>query len=274
MYAVGDREVKVFEPGGRLSRHWNTAKPGQCVSVTADGRIHVGEDGQVESYDGTGTLLTTFRDGARLGLVTAVGRADDCLLLADAAHRCIRRYDKAGKWLNDIGTDNNTRGFLMPNGRLDFAVDANGVIHVAHPAKFRVERYAADGKRLGHFGKFGTRAIEDFPGCCNPTSLALMSGGRVVVAEKAPARVKVFDAAGRMLAFIGAEAFDQNSKNMPVAVGVAGKHLHPALPIQRGDGFSERIYVGDTARLHICVFEPEEAAATGPAATPADRVRP
>jgi sugar lactone lactonase YvrE len=205
--------------------------------------VHVGQAGQVQQYDENGKLLTTLRDGERLGLVTSIGLSGENVLLADATHRCIRRYDKNGKLLNDIGAGNNTRGFLIPNGHLDFAVDGKGVIHTANPGKYRIERYTPAGELLGHFGRFGTHNVEDFPGCCNPTNVALTEQGLVVVTEKAPARAKVYDAAGKFLAFIRPDAFDQNCKNMDVAVDSQG-----------------RLYIVDTARLQISVFAPDASA--------------
>ena len=242
VYAVGDRQVKVFGPDGTLQRRWSTDRPGYCVAIDDDKAVYVGEAGQVEKFDTGGNHLTTWRDPGRLGTVTAVGFFGEHVLVADARDRCIRRYDGCGNWLNDIGKDNNTKGFLVPNGYLDFSVDAKGIIHVVNPGKHRVERYSMTGELLGHFGKFGTRRPEDFPGCCNPTNLTLTMQGHVVVTEKAGPRLKVYDAAGKLLAFVGPESFDANCKNMDVAADSQGL-----------------IYVVDTVRLHICVFAPDDA---------------
>jgi len=227
----------VFDRQGNLVRSFQTSKPGYCIAVDDDGTTYVGQAGQVEKFDSAGKRVSTWRDAERMGLVTALGFHAGYILLADAQDRCIRRFDRDGKWLNDIGRDNNTRGFLIPNGHLDFQVDANGIIHAVNPAKFRVERYSLAGKMVGRFGRFGTHRAEDFPGCCNPTNVALTRDGNVVVTEKAGPRMKVFDPEGKMLALVGKDAFDPNCKNMDVATDE-----------------QDRIYVADTVRLHICVF--------------------
>ncbi len=253
IHAVGDGEVKVLDTMGKLHRRWTTDKPGYCVASDNDGVVFVGEAGQVERFDAAGKRLSVWQDPDRLGLITAIAFFGDSVFLADAQDRCIRRYDRSGKWLSDIGRDNNTRGFLIPNGHLDFAVDGQGIIHVANPAKHRIERYTIEGELLGHFGKFGMARPEDFPGCCNPTNLTLTSQGHVVVTEKAGPRMKVYAHAPskpqtsasadspKLLAFVGAEFFDANCKNMDVAVDPQGL-----------------VYVVDTVRLHICVFAPQE----------------
>jgi len=251
LYAVGDREVKVFSPAGQFVRRWQTLRPAYCAFLEepkGEFVVWVGQSGVVERFDENGRNLGGLRDSGRLGTVTAVAVHGDDVFLADASARCIRRYSRAGKWQSDIGKDNNTRGFLIPNGYLDLRIDEAGIIHAANPAKHRIERYSASGDLLGHFGKFGMHRSEDFGGCCNPTNLALLPGKRIAVTEKAPPRLKVFDAAGALLAVVGPEPFHPNCKNMALA---ADSH--------------SRIYVCDTERLQILVFAPEPVPGSLPA---------
>ena len=95
--------------------------------VMVAGQVFVGQAGQVEIFDAEGHLSATWRDEVRMGLVTAVGFSSGSVLLGDARDRCIRRYDAAGSYLNDIGKDNRMKGFLIPNGVVDFGVDAKGM---------------------------------------------------------------------------------------------------------------------------------------------------
>ena len=256
LYAVGDGSVKVFDRDGVFLRQWRTDKAGYSLTVDDAGAVYVGQAGQMEIFDPAGTRSAVWKDADRMGLVTAIGVHGDNVLLADAQDRCIRRYNREGAWQADIGRDNNTKGFLIPNGHLDFSVDSAGVIHAANPAKFRVERYSLAGELLGKFGKWGMQRVENFPGCCNPTNVTLTDNGHVVVTEKAGPRMKVFDAGGNMLAYVGADAFDANCKNMDVAADSRGL-----------------IYVVDTVHLHVCVFAPD-GGAKGESATGASEVTP
>jgi len=244
LWAVGDRAVKLFDPPGKVIRRWKTDFDPICITTDTQRTLYVGHTGGYTRYDDTGKLLGTFRDADRLGRVTAIGFTGQDVLLADATQRCIHRYGQDGRFLNDIGADNNTHGFLVPNGHLEFAVDAEGLIHAANPGKYRIERYSPAGKLLGHFGRFGTKKPEDFPGCCNPTNMTLTPDGRVVVTEKAPPRMKVYDAQGRILAVVTPEFFDPNCRNMDVAVDSRNQ-----------------IYVADTVRLRILVFVSDEPVA-------------
>ena len=238
-YAAGDREIKVFDDAGRLRRRWSTAKPGLAVAVSGDGRVFVGEAGQVEIFDSAGRLSGTWRDEQRLGLVTAIGFSKGNVFLADARDRCIRRYDAGGKHLDDIGNNNRMKGFLIPNGVVDFGVDASDVIHAANPGRHRVERYTPAGQLLGHFGRFDGIDPAGFPGCCNPTNVAVAGRDSIVVTEKAGPRAKLYHFSGKLLAVVAADVFDPSCKNMNVAVDSRG-----------------RISVADTVKLAIIVFEP------------------
>ncbi len=244
LHAVGDSAVKVFSPEGKLLSSWPTVRPGLSIGLTADGRVFVGQTGQVQIFDSAGKELDTWQDSARLGAVTAIGFAGEFVLIADVKDRCIRRFDASGKFINNIGKDNRMRGFLVPNGHLDFAVDERDakqtIILATNSGKHRIERYTLDDKLLGHFGRFGGQDPTGFSGCCNPTNVAMTPSGQIVVTEKAGPRVKVYDTHGELLALMGETDFDPLCKNMDVAVDTDGD-----------------IYVVDTVRLHVCVFAPE-----------------
>jgi hypothetical protein len=235
--AAGDSEIKLFDPAGRLKRRWSTSRPVLSVAVAGDGSVYAGQLRQIEIFDGAGKLLNTWRDDTLLERVTAIGFVPDGVLAGDAADRAIRHFDPNGRFRNNIGKDNPVNGFLIPNGVVDFAVDAHGVIHAANPGKHRVEQYRANGELLGHIGRFHGTDPAGFGGCCNPTNVTVRD--RIYVTEKAGPRAKVYDFDGNLQAVIASAAFDPNCKNMSVAVDARGV-----------------VYVADTVQLAILVFEP------------------
>jgi len=242
LWAVGDSECRAYDAEGVLQQSWLTAMPPHSVAVSRRGEVFVGEEGQVEIFDASGELAGTWSDPEKLGLVTSIGFVDDDVLFGDAVGRAIRRYDSKGQYLNDIGTDNRQKGFRIPNGVVDFGVDADGVIHAANPGMHRVERYAVDGQLLGRFGRFNGVDPAGFSGCCNPTNVAVAGRDQIYTSEKAGPRAKVYDVDGNLVAVIADEVFDANAKNMDIAVDSAG-----------------RVYVADTAQRAVFVFAPEEA---------------
>jgi hypothetical protein len=237
LLAAGDCEIKVFDSAGALRTRWKTELPPLSVASAPNGTVWAGEAGQIEIFDRAGKRQGVWREPKKLGRVTAIGFAGEHVLAADAADRAIRRLDRSGRWLNDIGKDNNVNGLLIPNGAVSFAVDERGVIHAANPGKHRVEQYAADGKLLGHIGRFGQNDAAGFPGCCNPTNVAV--SGAIYVTEKAGPRAKVYDLAGKLLAVIASEPFDPNCRNMAIAAGPRG-----------------RVWVADTVKLAVFEFAP------------------
>lgn len=240
VYAAGDSEVKVFDRQGKLERRWQTAKSCHAVAIAPDNRVFVGEAGQVEIFDGGGKPVGTWRDPELLARVTAIGFHKTSVFFGDAAHRSIRRYEN-GVYTNTIGANNAKGGFHIPNGVVSFGVDIDGVIHAANPGNHRVERYAASGESLGHIGRFDGIDPAGFPGCCNPTSVAVAGRDRIYVTEKAGPRVKAYDFSGKLLSIIATTDFDSNCRNMAIAARAHGP-----------------VYVTDPVRLAILAFAPEQ----------------
>jgi hypothetical protein len=239
IYALGDREVRVFDAKGDFLRGWRAPEDAACLTVGPDERIYLGARGRVEIYDASGNRAGGFPvgDAGKPADVTSIKVFQKEVLMADAAARFIRRYDSNGKQLATIGTQNKTHSFILPNRSLDFAVDAQGIVRAGDTGRHRVTSWKLDGEPLGYFGKFGQKNPEDFTGCCNPVNLAVTPDGMVVTAEKANARVKVYEPGGRLLAVIGSEYFDNSCSNVHLAVDSKG-----------------RILTGDPVRREIKIF--------------------
>jgi hypothetical protein len=176
--------------------------------------------------------------------VSAIAAHGGDILVADASARVIRRFDEAGRQRNLIGDRGKTKTFMLPNGKLDLAVDAAGVVRATDTGRHQVTAWTLDGAPVGKFGKFGMQDPADFVGCCNPTNVAATRDGKIVTSEKMVARVKVFEPDGRLLALIGTEHFDPMCTQIPIAADSRG-----------------RILAADPVRRRIQVFTP---AAPGP----------
>jgi hypothetical protein len=240
LYAAGDYGIRGYDRAGAVVRAWSTSRRALSVAVSPAGMVFAGQPGQIEIFLSGGEPLGTWRDDRLFGLVTAIGFAGTDVLAGDCHGRGIHRLDRTGKWINTIGTDNPVNGFLVCNGVLDFAVDASGMIYAANPGKHRVERYACSGELLGRMGRFNAVDPSGFGGCCNPTNVAVRD--HVYVTEKAGPRAKAYDFAGNLLAVIADDVFDPLCRNMSIDTGPDG-----------------RVYVSDTVKLTIHVFQPEAA---------------
>jgi hypothetical protein len=176
-------------------------------------------------------------DAARPANVTAIRVTGSDVLAADAGARIVWRLDASGRLVNRIGDQQKTRAFMLPNGRLDLAIDGAGTVLVTDTGRHRVTFWALDGTPAGAFGKFGMADPADFVGCCNPVNLALTPDGKVVTGEKMVPRVKVFERDGRLIGYIGPEHFDRMVTRIHLAVDSRG-----------------RILAGDPVRRTITVF--------------------
>ena len=110
--------------------------------------------------------------------------------------RQIRIFDaKTGSPLQAVGKD-----LRLCCGLLDFAVDPkSGDVLIGNMGAFSLERYSPQSGAIKFaFGKRGT-AAEDFQGCCNPVSAAVLPDGNLVVVEKDPSRVKIYTPQGKLV---------------------------------------------------------------------------
>jgi sugar lactone lactonase YvrE len=237
LLAVGDQEVKQFSADGVFEQHFSLPSPGWSIAVDAE-TVWVGLSHEIVQFDFDGSVQRRIEDKPRLGRVTGLAVSGGTLLAADATNRTIHLFQD-GKWLREVGRDVNTRGFMLPNGVLDLALDAGRESFVvAHPQKHRVERYNMQGKLTDKFGRFGMQDPADFAGCCNPTNITAARNGLLAVSEKAPPRVKIYTSAGRFLGQSADGIFDDNTKNIDLATDRRG-----------------RLYATDPARCTIEVFE-------------------
>jgi hypothetical protein len=229
LYAAGAHGVRVLGPDGAFLRGWATSGPATCVALGEGGNVYVGQQTRVEVFGPDGGPLRAWGTGGReageLDYVTAIAVYQTNVLVADAGNRCIHRFDTTGDFIDDIGKrdpEAGLPGLICPSPYLDLAVDGAGVIDVTNPGLTRVERYSLDGRLLGSWGEGGTQP-QQFSGCCNPSNIALRADGAIVTAEKITARVKVYDARGAMLAFLGPQYFTEEAAGLDVAVDPAGR---------------------------------------------------
>lgn len=223
-YLAGDRRIVVLSAEGEAERHWATSQSPWSLAVDSEGRVWVGEPGQVEVFSAEGKLEDTWRNEELFGLVTGMAVTAESVFIADAGTRWIHRFDRERRLLNHIGDQHRKGGFHIPNGIVDFDIDLDGTVVVANPGMHRVERYQPGGESLGYFGRFGQQDPAGFPGCCNPTNVALGPAGEIVVSEKSGPRVKVYDPDGTLRAVVSSEEdFDPSCKNMDLAVDHFGR---------------------------------------------------
>ena len=258
LYAAGAPGIRIFGANREPIAEIETSGPVCCVDVDAQGFVYAGMRAKIEKFDPDGRQVAAWGDRGRgpgqFSFLTSLAVDGSFLYIADSGGRCIHRYAVNGDYVDAIreyqipqgnpecaapDVAPEEEGFLIPSGYFDCVVDEEGMLHVGHTGRHRVERYDRNGKSVGHWGRFGPRR-EDFCGCCNPTNLALFPDGRVATTEKGVPRLKVYDSNGRLLAYLGEDAFPGNAAGMALAIDSRGR-IALVEPVHRKIRFYELI---------------------------------
>lgn len=133
----------------------------------------------------------------------------------------VRVFDaRTGNSLQAVGKD-----LRLCCGLLDFAVDPKtGEVIIGNMGAFSLERYSAQSGQLKF--AFGKRGSDDasFQGCCNPVSAAVLPDGNLVVVEKDPSRVKIYNPQGRLLfSFKDLQDLTKGCNRVSVVVDTKGR---------------------------------------------------
>jgi hypothetical protein len=230
IYVATGKTVFCLDPKTkRLSRVGDSTRP--IVAMTAGKhQLYVASKRNVSRL-GSRSLVTLSSPS----VITSIAVVDKLLFIADAGRRTVWRYSTSGRKFWQIEGE----GFDVPSPYFATLVDTAGLLRVVNPGRQRIEAYTTDGLYESPltWGKSGA-ALNQFPGCCNPTYLAQLSDGQFVTAEKGLARVKLWTMSGEFVTLIASsKQFDGSSSIVGLATG--------------GDG---RIYVLDAAGKCVRVF--------------------
>lgn len=223
VYAAGAAGVKIFSPEGKPLQTIKTSGPAVAVAIDPEGAIYAAQRARIEKFNADGTPAAVWGEKGsgpgKLSLATGIAAGERMVYVTDSGARKILCFTPGGDFAEEItgpGGDDEL-GFFIPSAFFDCKLDAKGFLFVGHTGLHCVERYDARGKLLSHWGKYGPNP-EDFCGCCNPTNIALFEDGRVATTEKGVPRLKVYDAAGRLLAYLGENEFPGNAAGMALAI--------------------------------------------------------
>jgi len=226
---AGERTLRLLSAKGDILRDIPLAGMPQAVAAmkTPQGPVFfAGMKDRVEMYDAEGKLFSSWAitgDNAFVTCVTA-GADGRSVWVADAGRRIVEQYDLTGKLLREVGRENpetHAPGLVVPSAHLDVALAADGTVWVNNPGRHEMEAFDAHGEMIRQWGRAGSD-IRAFAGCCNPTDFFLLGDGRIVTAEKAMPRVKVFDSAGVLQSVIATD-FAPEAAGIDVAGDSAGR---------------------------------------------------
>ncbi|MBP87161.1 MAG: hypothetical protein CMJ64_10655 [Planctomycetaceae bacterium] len=209
VYIAADRQVLAFNEAGKAERGITFDRPVRCIATRATGDILVGLAHHVEVLDADLHRTQQWDSLGNESLVTGLATAGEATFIADSAGRLVWHCGADGTIVARIRR--TAAGFSSPLEYFTLAAGGAGKLHVANPLRHRVETYTIDGEFVSSWGR-RSRDLDGFGGCCNPVSLAVLSNGQFVTAERGQPRVRVYDSAGRFESLLaGPEDFESNA---------------------------------------------------------------
>ena len=203
IYIAGDSLVNIFEPAGHLLK--TLELPGEPTAIQwFDNKLFIALNNQFIIHNLQTGQQEKWDLKSEAPLITSLAVDNENIYLADASNRIVLRCDHQGNIINRIGEadpENKIPGFVVPSPYFDLALAPDGLLRVVNPGRHQIEAYTPNGDREFAWGKPGAQ-VENFCGCCNPVSLALLPDGRFVTAEKGMPRVKIYDLDGNFQTFV------------------------------------------------------------------------
>ena len=209
VYVAADRQVLAFDAAGKPAGSVKFDCPVRCIATRAGGDVLAGLAHHVEVLDADLQRKQQWNSLGNESLVTGLATAGDATFIADSAGRLVWHCDADGAIVTRVRR--TASGFSSPLEYFTLAASTEGKLHVANPLRHRVETYTPGGDFVSSWGR-RSRDLAGFSGCCNPVSLAVLSSGQFVTAERGQSRVKIYDSAGRFEALlVGPDEFERNT---------------------------------------------------------------
>lgn len=260
VYAVGDSALLRFNADGSSAGRIELDAEPRSLAVAGTshampGQLYIAFEKHVDVVAPDGARVASWEPLEGKALLTAIVLGEKEVFLADAGRRVVLRCDLQGRVLGEIGRRDEDRGipgFFIPSPYFDLALGDDGLLRVVNPGRHSIEYYTPEG-RLEQpltWGRAGA-GIDGFSGCCNPASIALLSDGRTVTAEKGILRVKVYAEQGRLESVVAGP-----SDLVPAAVAIEETRTEYRLraPMVAVDS-RDRVLVLDPATNAIRIFE-------------------
>lgn len=223
LYAGGAFGVKKLDERMQPVAGWPVEGEITSIAVDEQGSVYVACVDSVYKFSPEGESLGLWGRSELgpipFGFITGIAVAKEDIFVADARNALVYRFDTEGELRNEIdGKIVNTdgKGFLIPSPYFDCAILGDR-LHITDPGRLQVEIYDFKGNLITYWGEAGT-APGQFPGCCNPSNIALFPDGRAVVSQKGEPCVKVFSPEGELIEVFGEDVFSKSTKGIDLVV--------------------------------------------------------
>jgi DNA-binding beta-propeller fold protein YncE len=154
------------------------------------------------------------------------------IYVSDAKRHMIVIFDRQGKFLAELGSRGNARGFF--NFPTHLWVDKDGKLYVSDTLNYRIQVFTSYGRVLRTIGKHGDR-----PGhFAHPCGLATDSFGNIYVGDKQFENIQIFNPQGQILMALGSEGHGPGQFWLPGGIFIDDNNR-----IFIADPFNKRIQI-------------------------------
>ncbi len=210
IYVAADRAILIFDKEGKKKSEIKLPRPARCLAVDDAGNLYVGMIQNVVVYNNDGLQQSEWKSLGDDAVLSGISLSGDKVFVADAGNKTIHQFNRDGKLLGAI--NHPVDHFQVPSEFFSIEAGRDGLLHVVHPGRHRIETYSSTGELLKTWGE-RSRTLAGFGGCCNPVSIAVLSNGSYITAERGQPRIKQYDASGKFQKLLlGPEEFTANAK--------------------------------------------------------------
>lgn len=245
LYLAGKKSIRQLSPEGKLRRTLALKFSPSCLTIDTKGTIFAASKDQVWQIVGKKTVSSKPIKGAML---TGIVATEDHVFVADAGNRTVWRLKRPLSDADNKPERLTKTPFVVPSPYFDLALGHDGLLRVVDPGRHRIKHYTEDGHHETplDWGRAGFK-LDQFPTCCNPAHIAVLSDGAVVTVEKKIPRVKVYGLDGKLRSvvvdpkrLIGKRNFDTTAARLVVDVAI---------------GPNDEIYLLDPIAKEVRCFE-------------------
>lgn len=228
IYVAGKKKIKIYNRKGKEQAGIGLEFTPTCFTRIKNSMYFVASKDRVWRVPAKYPVKSEPIKGAML---TGLVATEEYLYATDAANRKVWRWKrpfKGGKPEQFTKTK-----FVVPSPYFDMAVGSDGLLRIVDPGRHRIKHFTEEGQHEKplDWGKAGFK-LDEFPTCCNPAYIALLSDDAVVTVEKKIPRVKVYTLEGKLRSvvvdptdLIGKRPFNATATKLVVDVAVGPKDV-------------------------------------------------
>ena len=217
--------IFIYDRTGSLLNHFVIGSNLRDIATDND-NLYLLFPTRIEVYNQNGEWIRDWEACSDQSDYCSMAITPEAVFVTDAANKNICKYTIEGNFVTFIHSPN---GFIIPSYSFGITY-TNGIIYCSNSGRHKIEKYTADGKYIGSFGKAGGSAGM-FCGCCNPVHLTYTSTGEIITSEKGNPRISCYGTDGEFRSMLldskalggGNTAYDIKVHNDKLFI--AGKNL-------------------------------------------------